>query len=225
MSGFGSDVHRLARALRRRDAALMKRKPADGKPITDLQGVLERIDGAYGDADDRVTLEMIRDAFGARTFSPLLLLAGVVTVAPVIGDIPGVPTVMAALVLSVAIQMLLLREHLWLPQWLLKRSVRADRLDKALKVMRKPARWVDKLLRPRLVFLTRGYGRIFIALTCILIALATPPMEFIPLTANGAGAALTAFGLALVAHDGVFALAAYVVTFFTLGGIAWAIFF
>lgn len=36
-------------------------------------------------------------------------------------------------------------------------------------------------------------------------SLAMPPMELIPFSANAAGAALTLFGLALVAHDGLLA--------------------
>jgi hypothetical protein len=37
-------------------------------------------------------------------------------------------------------------------------------------------------------------------------------MEFIPFSANGAGLILTAFGLALIANDGVWALVALVFT-------------
>lgn len=203
----------------------MKRGRVEKKTITDLKGVLERIDQSYDDGDGKVTLGMILDVFGSRTFAPLLLLAGLITVAPIIGDIPGVPTLMATLVMIVALQMLLMREHLWLPRWLLQRSVRPERLEKALRLMKKPAAWVDKFLRPRLTFLTHGVGGGAIALTCMLIALAMPPMEVVPLSANGAGAALTGFGLALVAHDGVFAILAYLVTFLTLGSIAYAFLF
>jgi hypothetical protein len=37
-------------------------------------------------------------------------------------------------------------------------------------------------------------------------------MELVPFSANVAGAALTAFGLALIANDGVFALVGYAIT-------------
>ena len=191
--------------------------------ITDLEGVLERIDQAVDEDQDKVTLGMVMAAFGARTFAPLLLLSGLVTLAPVIGDIPGVPTLMAVFVVLVAVQMLAHRDHVWLPRWLLNRSVRSDRLHKAMRWSKKPARGVDKLLRPRLVFLTLGAGRVTIALTCLLIAAAMPPMEFVPLTANGAGIALTAFGLAMIAHDGVLALFAFLFTLLTLGGVLWVL--
>jgi hypothetical protein len=50
--------------------------------------------------------------------------------------------------------------------------------------------------------LTRDAGTYVIAIACLAIAAAMPPMEVVPFSANGAGAALTAFGLALIAHDG-----------------------
>lgn len=51
---------------------------------------------------------------------------------------------------------------------------------------------------------------------CVLIAVAMPPMELVPFTATGAGAALTAFGLSLIAHDGLVALLAFAFTATTL---------
>lgn len=45
-----------------------------------------------------------------------------------------------------------------------------------------------------------------------------PVMEAIPFSAGGAGAALTAFGLALIAHDGLTALFALIFTV-TTGGL------
>ncbi len=59
------------------------------------------------------------------------------------------------------------------------------------------------------------------AVSCILIAAAMPAMEFIPFSANLAGAALTAFGLSLIAHDGVLALFAFGFTALTFGVVAY----
>ena len=173
-----------------------------------------------GTDDDTVSLGAIVDEIGPRSFGPLLLLAGLVTVMPVVGDIPGVPTVMALLVLLIAGQLLVGRDHFWLPQWVLDRCVKRDRLHRALGWMRRPAQWIDRLLRPRLVFLVTGAGRYGVALACVVIALAMPPMELVPFSANAAGAVLLAFGLALIARDGVFALVAYAVTALTLGWVA-----
>jgi hypothetical protein len=185
----------------------------------------EGSDGAAPESGDpdRVTLEQMLDAVGRRSFGPLLLLAGLVVLAPLVGDIPTVPTMMAAVVMLVAVQLLLQREHFWLPDWLLRRSVEREKVRKAVAWLRRPAAWVDRVLRPRLTFLTGDRGSVVVALTCMLIALAMPPMELIPFSANGAGLALAGFGLALVTRDGLLALLAFVFTFGTLGWVGWTL--
>ncbi|MHB0776084.1 exopolysaccharide biosynthesis protein [Halomonas sp. WWR20] len=183
----------------------------------DLEQMLERIGEAEKHKGRQVSIDDIVSEIGRRSFSPLLLVAGIITVLPIVGDIPGVPTIMALFVLLVAGQLLFRRECFWLPDFLLKRSVAQDKLDKALKWMRPPARFIDRLLRPRLTALTHGAGTYAIAFVCIVIALSMPPMEVVPFTANGAGLALTLFGLSLMANDGLLALLAFISTFVTLG--------
>ena len=63
----------------------------------DLVAVLERIRATDGDGKD-VSVGDILTAAGTRTFGPVVV-AGLVVLAPLIGDIPGVPTLMALLVL------------------------------------------------------------------------------------------------------------------------------
>ncbi|MGM0982663.1 MAG: exopolysaccharide biosynthesis protein [Pseudomonadota bacterium] len=181
-------------------------------PLNDL---LERVQQA-GQHSESVSLGTILDSVGRRSFAPFLLVAGVITLAPLIGDIPGVPTLMATLVILSSGQLLVGRKHIWLPAWLMERRVSRARFAKATRLMERPARWVDRLLKRRLVQLTRPPAHLFVALTCLLIALAMPPMEVVPFTANGAGLALTLFALALLANDGLMALLGYTLTGGTL---------
>ncbi|MEA2119676.1 exopolysaccharide biosynthesis protein [Halovibrio sp. HP20-50] len=167
--------------------------------LIDLIDSLERMEQHAS----RVSVDNVVRAVGRRSFGPLLLVAGLITLAPIIGDIPGMPTLMAALVLLVSVQLLLGREAFWLPNWLLKRSISQQKFDKGIQLVKKPARWIDGLLRVRLPWLTGYVGIRVTAVVCLLIALAMPPMEFIPFSANGAGLALTLLGLGLVARDGV----------------------
>ena len=81
----------------------------------------------------------------------------------------------------------------------------------------RPARSIDRFLRPRLTALTERIGAYVIASVCFLIGAVMPAMEVVPLTANGAGAALTAFGLSLIAHDGLVAIIAFASTGVTIG--------
>lgn len=187
---------------------------------TSLEQLLDRIGEAAAERD-QVPLEAILDAVGRRSFGPLLLVAGLITLAPLIGDIPGMPTLMGVLVLLTAGQLLFHREHFWLPRWLLERSVTREKLCKAIEWLRRPARFVDRWIRPRLTMFVRGVGLHVIAVASIVVAAAMPVMEFVPFSANGAGGALTAFGLALIARDGLLALLALVITAGTFGLIAY----
>ena len=170
----------------------------------------------------RVSLNLILRAVGRRSFAPLLLLVGITLFSPLSG-VPGVPTLMAILILLTTMQLLLRRQHFWLPQWLLRRSISKKKLQRALQWLQKPSQVIDRWLHPRLVFLVRRTGTFFIALICTAIALALPIMEFVPFSATIAGAALTAFGLALIAHDGLLAILAFSFTALALGTFVYGI--
>ncbi|SER42056.1 Uncharacterized conserved protein [Vreelandella subterranea] len=184
--------------------------PRKGSTLMDLIASLERMEQ---DAQ-RVSVDDVVHAVGRRSFGPLLLVTGLITLAPIIGDIPGMPTLMALLVLMVSVQLLVGRETFWLPGWMLKRSISRNKFDKGIYHLKKPARWIDGLLRVRLPWLTGYIGIRVTAVVCLMIALAMPPMEFIPFSANGAGLALSLLGLGLVARDG-----AALVLGFTLFGL------
>lgn len=181
-----------------------------------LEELLDRI-GTAAEETDPVTLDAILDEVGRRSFGPLLLVAGLITLAPLIGDIPGVPTAMGVIVFLIAIQLLIGRDRFWFPKWLLERSVASEKLCKALEWLRSPARFVDRILRPRLRRFSDGPATYAIAVVSMLIAAGMPMMEVVPFSANIAGAALTALGLALIAHDGLLALIAFLLTALTAG--------
>ncbi len=71
---------------------------------------------------------------------------------------------------------------------------------------------MDRFLKPRLTLLTSDAMMYVVAVICIGIAAVMPVMEFVPFSANIAGIALTAFGLSLIARDGLLALIAYLFT-------------
>jgi len=191
------------------------------QPVTDLEELFDCIgEAAEQRPNQKVSIERIMDMIGRRSFGPLLLMAGLIILAPVIGDIPGVPSLMAVFVFLVAIQLLLGQEYFWLPKWLLQRAVPGDKLLKAVKWLRKPARFIDKLIQPRLLVFVNGTAKFAIASVCILIALMLPFMEVIPFSANAAGIALVAFGLSLIARDGLLALLSFILTGLT----TWLIF-
>jgi hypothetical protein len=176
--------------------------------VLELLDVLEKL----AQRKDDISLRNVMDEIGHRSFGPLLLFAGLIIAAPGIGDIPGVPTGVGVFILLVAGQMVLGRGQVWLPQWLLDRSVSDERLAKTVGWLRKPARYLDTIIKRRLVAFTNNAGALAISVTCSAIAILTPFMEVVLLAANIAGAAVSAFGLALVAHDGVLAIIAFMLT-------------
>ncbi|MFA9477904.1 exopolysaccharide biosynthesis protein [Phycisphaerales bacterium AB-hyl4] len=171
---------------------------------------LEQLLAQLADADDdeqTISVEQVLDAVGRRSFGPVLLVPGLIALSPVSG-IPGAPTVVGIMVLLITGQFLLGRSEFWLPQFLLRRSVTQSRYEKALKVLRPVARFVDRLVKPRLRWLAEGAAVYVIALVCLLLALTAPLLEAVPFAITGVGAAITAFGLSMLANDGLLALLA-----------------
>ncbi|GAB6058900.1 exopolysaccharide biosynthesis protein [Desulfonatronum parangueonense] len=178
--------------------------------LESIEEMLDRISEIEGE-DDRISLGAITEAVGSRSFGPLMLTVGFFMVSPLSG-MPGMPTTMATLVLLIAVQMIIGRNHFWLPAWLLRRSIPRKRLNKAMSWMKMPARHIDLLLKPRFAILVRSFGTYAIAVSCLIIAAGMPIMELVPFSASAAGVAVGAFGLALVARDGLVALFAYLWT-------------
>lgn len=181
-----------------------------------LEELLDQINDADQKDSGQVTVEAVLTKVGRRSFGPVLLVVGLATLAPLIGDIPGVPTLMAIIVVLTSLQLLVGRQYFWLPNWLLKRSVSRHKLAKAVDWSRRPARFIDRFIHRRLVMFAEGTAEYVIAVLCLTIALAMPLMEVVPFSANGAGLALTAFGLALMMHDGLLSLIAFVSTTTTI---------
>lgn len=178
---------------------------------TRLEALLDRICEAKAE-EGRISLDAILDEIGHRSFGPLLLLAGLIILMPLVGDIPGVPTVMGIFVILTSAQLLLGRDHFWLPDRLLRQSIDRGKVEKGVSWLRRPARWIDRVLRPRLSFLVKGPGLWVVAVASLLVGLGLPPMELVPFSANIAGLALSAFGLALITKDGLVAIVALLAT-------------
>lgn len=151
-------MHTIAddESARKKSGPAQKQSGRHGEPaeVQDLDDLISRIEEAAS-KEERVSLENVLDEVGYRSFAPFLLLSGIVSMAPVISDIPGVPVMAGLLVILVAGQLLAGRKRFWLPQWLLRRSMKSESLKKGLGYMKKPARFVDRIIRPRLTGVTQ----------------------------------------------------------------------
>lgn len=176
------------------------------QPLQNLEQLLDRI-GELTRHNDQVSIGMVVESIGSRSFGPLLMLIGITLFSPLSG-VPGMSFFMASFVLLVAIQMLVGRKKFWLPHYILNRSVEHNKLQKALDWLNKPARGIDRVLKPRLTFLVHSGGSYGIAALCVVVGLCMPFMELVPFSSSAAGLALLALGLSLVVHDGLLVLLA-----------------
>ena len=64
------------------------------------------------------------------------------------------------------------------------------------------------MVKPRVTWLATGGADRALAAACMLVALTIPPLEIVPFAGSFSWAAIAAFGLALMAHDGVLAMIA-----------------
>jgi hypothetical protein len=136
------------------------------------------------------------------------MLTGTLLASPLSG-IPLFSTTMGLVVMLVSVQMLIGRRHFWLPRWLLLRTLQRQSLLKVLHWLQTPCAVIDRYLQPRLTYLVKGPSQILIALICLAVAVMTPVLELVPFSSSLAGVMFCAFGLALVAHDGLMVLGGY----------------
>ena len=190
----------------------------------DLEGVLGELDRAARSNGAKISVAEIVETFGERSFGPLLLLAGLLGMTPV-AAIPSAPSIIALITLLISAQLLFGRHTIWLPRFLAKLSVKADKLHRAVKMTRKPAHVADRIMRPRLKVLTGPVADRVVAGVCVLVALCVPPLEFLPFVAFIPSLAIATFGLALIARDGLVVLIALTVSTSVLGLLAWKLLF
>ena len=160
---------------------------------------------------DSVTVGEIQDEIGHRSFGPCLFVPAILEISPV-GGLPGVPTVLAAVVIFFAGQLLLGHDHFWLPGVLVRRQVSARRLNWGMKKARPAARLLDKVLRPRLQAIMGPAGMKAAAVLCVALCLSVPVLELVPFASSVPFTAIALFGLALIARDGLAMALAFVVS-------------
>lgn len=187
-------------------------------PFDDILDTLEK----HG-SDGEVSVGTIQDEIGDKALGAFLILPALLEVTP-IGGVPGVPTFLAAVIVIVAAQVMIGREHLWLPDLIERRSVSGDKLCTAVGVLRKPARWIDRSFHNRLEqFTTTPFDRV-VALLCIVLALTVPPLEVVPFASTIPMATIALLGLALLFDDGLLVLVGLAVAAIGMGFIGYQVF-
>lgn len=171
------------------------------------------LDEAVDSAENgKVTVGTLLEAFGSRSFGPLISIFALIAAVPPIGGIPGIPTSMGVLVALIAVQLLFGQRHPWVPGFL--KQIGFDR-KKVEKARDKSQSWlgrIDTLIGRRLDWAATGIAERLAAACCVVIAAMMPPLELLPFAAALPASAILMFGLGLTARDGLLMLIGFAAT-------------
>ncbi|EAR49609.1 hypothetical protein OG2516_04803 [Oceanicola granulosus HTCC2516] len=193
--------------------------PAAPPALTSVRAVVDQLHRA-ADGETTRMREVVR-SLGEASFVPVLMAPALAVVTPLSG-IPLFSSVCGILIALVSAQMLFDRDHLWLPEWIMKRKISSERVRGAVEKMRKPADFLDSHSRERLSILVRRPFKWITQSACMICGLAMPLFELVPFTSSILGTAVVLFSLSLLVRDGLYALFAFV---FVAGGglLVWTI--
>lgn len=173
------------------------------------------------DGNGDVRADDITEELGQRGVGAFIMVPAALELSP-IGGIPGIPTVLAIIVIIFCIQIVLGRSEMWLPGILARRTVSASKLSAAADKLEPAARWADRHLSRHLSLLVEDPAPRIAAIAVILLCLTVPPLELIPFASSIPMGTAVLFGLALIVRDGrVMALA--MIAFFASAWGVWSL--
>ena len=175
--------------------------------VRDVLGELDELASTRAE----VCVADVLDDFGGRSFGPFIMIPALLEISPV-GGIPGVPTALATFIAMIAVQLLLGREHVWMPDFLQHRSIGSKKLHKAVGKLRGIARFMDDHSEGRLEALAKGPAIKIVALAIIALCCTVPPLELVPFASSIPMLAIAILGLALTVRDGALVLGSLVFT-------------
>lgn len=167
---------------------------------TKLTEVLEEVEEQTD--SNRLTLGDVLDTFEHRGFGPLLLIIALLIVMPT-GGIPGVPTVLGITIILIASQLAWGREEPWLPKRLRCVSFKKSTYEKGVNKITPITRRIDRVIKPRLLYLVSGFSKRVIGMACVVLAMFMPFLEVVPFADIVPGTAIALMALGLTAKDGL----------------------
>lgn len=189
---------------------------AGNRPLEDTLDTA--IEGGNG---DDISIADALDIFGTRSFGPILILLGLIAVLPPMGAVPGVPAAVGAIVILFSFQIMIGRDHIWLPTILSRRSISRDSLKRAREKTAPWLRWADGLVAERLTWAVDGPATVAAGIVVTLLSLAMIPLEIVPFAVAVPGSAIALVGLALTARDGIVMLSAMALSILSAGLLLW----
>ncbi|APD86130.1 exopolysaccharide biosynthesis protein exod [Alteromonas sp. Mex14] len=165
--------------------------------------IADLLDEMYDENSDKTSLGKVIERFEDRGFGPLLLVPALVALLPT-GAIPGVPTICGITLFFICIQVAIGQKSPWLPRTLKEKEVNSDKLESAIDKAKPYVRKTEKLLKPRLTFLSDTPAKNVVAAYCAIAALCMIPLEALPFAVALPAFALCITALGMTNRDGVF---------------------
>lgn len=150
--------------------------------------------------------EMV-DAFGERALGAVMVLIALISLLP---WPPGGKVVFSVPLILIAAEVMTRRDTLWLPGWVMRRSVSRTGYAQGIARAIRPIRFIERLSKPRMSALTDDVAQVGIGLLCILLAimLAFP----VPFGDMLPAVTIIIFGFALMQRDGLAMIAGLIGT-------------
>jgi hypothetical protein len=99
--------------------------------------------------EESITIDDVVEKLGYRSFASLMLVFSLISTSPA-SAIPGVTAIVAVIVFFLVVQIMIGKECLWLPGFIAKRKMPTKTLCEGIGWLRRPVRFVEKFLRPRM---------------------------------------------------------------------------
>ena len=164
-----------------------------------LSEVLDQLeDAAHGDS---ITVRQVVEKLGQKSFASLILIFALVAVSPA-SAIPGLTSMVAAIVFILMVQMIFGRDSVWLPDVIMRRELSAEKLRGGIGWLRKPIGFVERFLKERLTWLLHRPWLYLPQLLVLALTLFMPFMEVIPTSGSIAAAVIALFAAGLLTRDG-----------------------
>ncbi|MBN2759053.1 MAG: exopolysaccharide biosynthesis protein [Rhodobacteraceae bacterium] len=180
-------------------------RPASGPVPSPRRPVQDMLDQIRHAADGpSVAVGDVMRAMDASSRPVLLLLPALILVSPLSG-IPGLSSLGGLTIALVAAQILLGREAIWLPGFILRRRLATERLNWGLGKLDKAAAFIDRKSVPRAEWIFAFPGRHLLLITCMACGLIMPFFELVPFSATTLAVVVSILASGLLVRDGVVA--------------------
>jgi hypothetical protein len=171
--------------------------------------LVDRLSQLAGDRRE-VTVGDIVDAFGAQGHAPLLMIVAILMILPV-GMIPGVGGALGLLTAAIGVQMIAGRKGVWLPGFMRRRGVSADRIEAIARTAHPVMDRLSRRLDERMEWLASGRASLTLIATILVAAGASlVVLGTIPVAVPLFGLPIAVFAIGILARDGVVVAAGYV---------------